>query len=77
MSDFERRGWENALYNMDQLPGPVGTGSGEYSKGYKEGLRRGVVEALCMVLGYEHNVNEIWNRMPVTIERGKAGRYND
>lgn len=84
LSEPDRVGLETALYNLDQ---PVVLKRGatadagsldeiEYAA-YREGLRRGAVEALAMVLGLSNDMNALWGNGPLRHERGKYGRYPD
>jgi hypothetical protein len=86
LNGAERTAWETALYNLDQpvlLSGaqyPDWPDEAEYtaeSRAYRAGLRRGAIEVIARLLGYPNNLNQLWGEAPLTIERGKYGRYGE
>lgn len=82
LNQEERWGWETALYNLDQpvlLGKAADAGDGPIYEtaetAYEQGLRRGAIEVIARLLGYPDNLNQVWGSAPLTIERGKYGRY--
>jgi hypothetical protein len=87
LNEMERVSWKTALYNLDQpillgmgaLPSeemdPANFASKEQA--YQQGLRRGAIEVIARLLGYPENLNQVWGGAPLTIERGKYGRYDE